>query len=200
MKKQINLYQPSCYPKREKATFKQFIFFTAACLIIAATAQLFMNRQLQQTQQQELQQKDVIDNKQKQLMALVSELQKNRAPESKIREQRTLQDEIAAKQRLLASLGEIEFEVVSFSQLMKGLSLASINSISIDHFSIIDGRLNIAGQAKKGDSVPLWLAKIQTTPELADIAFEQLTISESDNGFLFQLSNAPEVKNAKVPE
>ncbi|MFT6986746.1 MAG: hypothetical protein ACJAT7_002590 [Psychromonas sp.] len=200
MKKQINLYQPSCYPKREKFTGKQFLFLAGICFLLVLALHLTLNNKFSKTQAIAAQHKALLTIKQTELAALVTELQNNRAPDSKIREQLALQTEIDAKQRLLGSLSGIELgRVVEFSELMRGLSLASMSAISIDHFSIIDGRLNISGQAKESDSVPLWLTKIQTTNELAGIAFEKIKISDIAGGFSFQLSNNPKNKKAKAP-
>lgn len=201
MKKQINLYQPSCYPKREKATFKQFLILFALCFFSLAALYLIINKQLADTQERTRQHKALLIKKQSELSALITELQNNRAPESKLQQQRALQDEIAVKQRLLASLAGVELgETVSFSALMRGLSLAHTGTVSINNFSIIDGRLNISGQARESDSVPRWLTKIQTTQELSGIAFETLTISDSVNskGFSFQLSNDVKTESVKV--
>ena len=201
MKKQINLYQPSCYPKREKATFKQFLTLLGICLFSVLVLYLILNKQFVNTQEIAQQNKALLTKKQSELSVLVTELQNNRAPESKVRKQLALQAEVEVKQRLLANLAGVELGVtVSFSELMRGLSLANMRSISIDNFSIIDGRLNISGQAERSDSVPLWLTKIQTTKELSGIAFEKLKISDADNakGFFFQLSNNLKTETVKV--
>ena len=201
MKKQINLYQPSCYPQREKATFKQFLTLLGICFFSVLGLFLILNKQFANTQEITQQHKLLLTKKQRELSALVMKLQSNRAPESKLRQQLVLQDEIKVKQRLLASLAGIELDVtISFSGLMRGLSLANTSAVSLDNFSIIDGRLNISGRAKQSDSVPLWLTKIQTTKELSGIAFEKLKISDSDHskGFFFQLSNNLKTEPVKV--
>lgn len=191
MKKKINLYQPSCYPIREKVTFKQFLLLVGICFISVLVTALILNNQYATIAAQAQQHKQMVTIKQNELAGLVKELQNNRAPDAKIHQQRLMQDEVAAKQRLLASLAGIELEVVvSFSQLMRGLSLASQRTITIDKFSIKGGSLNIAGHAKASDSVPLWLSKVQKTNELAGIAFEKLNISDNADGFFFELSNS----------
>lgn len=195
MKNTINLYQPSCYPKREKVTFKQFFIFASVCLLWLILTPFFTNQGINNAKQKLQVQEARLTSKQDELNRLVVELQKNRAPESKIRAQFALQTEIEAKRQLLSSLGEIEIEVIRFSDLMKGLSIANTEEVSIDNFSMVDGRLNISGFAKQGDSVPLWLSKIQNTDELLNIAFEQLNISEDSQGFTFLLSNKTEKKS-----
>ena len=201
MKKQINLYQPSCYPKREKATFKQFLALLGICFFSVFALMLVLNKQFADTHEIAQQHKALISNKQVKLNELLSELQNNHAPESKVRQHLELQDEIRAKQRLLASLSGIELgETVSFSELMRGLSLTHISTLSINDFSIIDGRLNISGVAKQSDSVALWLTKAQTTKELSGIAFEKLKIADAENakGFFFELTNSVNNEAVKV--
>ncbi|WP_019614564.1 hypothetical protein [Psychromonas ossibalaenae] len=190
MKKQINLYQPSCYPIREKATFKQFLLLLGICLSSALILHLFLADQYAEKQSAAQAHKKVLDAKQSELSLLITEVQKKRTPAHKTRELLALQDETAAKQRLLGSLAGIDIGVVvSFSELMRGLSLADTNSVSINSFSVMNGRLNIAGVAKQSDSVPLWLSKIQETDELADITFSQLQILGEAGRFSFQLTN-----------
>lgn len=201
MKKQINLYQPSCYPKREKATFKQFLSLLGVCLLSIFVLLTILSQQFANTQDSVQQQKSIFVQKQSDLSVLSTELQNKRAPEIKVKEHLALQSEIAVKQQLLASLAGIDLgEELLFSQLMRGLSLAKTNAISIDDFSIVDRRLNISGQAKKSDSVPLWLSKIQMTKELSGIAFEKLKITDSQQrkGFFFQLSNDLKTGTVKV--
>lgn len=195
MKNKINLYQPSCYPKREKVTFKQFAVFASVCLLWLISTPFFANQGVDSAKQKMQSQESKLVAKQEQLNLLVIELKKNRAPDSKVREQLALQKDIQAKQQLMVTLSEIDIEIISFSELMKGLSMATTDAISINKFSIIDGRLNIAGYAKQGDSVPLWLSKVQTTDELMHIAFEQINISEDKQGFTFSLTNSHEKKN-----
>lgn len=198
MKKQINLYQPSCYPKREKATFRQLTLLTVFCVFTALLLQFILNKQRANIQEAAEQHRALLTVKQNELLTLQNKMQNNHAPDAKIREQLALQRDVQTKQRLLGNLAGIEVaNVVSFSELLRGLSLAHINSISINSFSIIDGRLNIAGQAEKSDSVPLWLTKIQKTDELAGVAFQTLKISENAGGFYFQLTNGAENKAAK---
>ena len=192
MKKQINLYQPCCYPKREKATFKQFLILLGICLFSMLVLCLILNKQFAGLQETTLQQQTLRIKKQNKLSLFVTKLQNHRTPESELQQQLAIQDKIKAKQRLLASLAGIELHVtVSFSELMRGLSLANTSAVSIHDFSIIDGRLNISGQAKQSDSVPLWLTKLRTIKELSGVTFEKLKISDSGDskGFFFQLSN-----------
>lgn len=193
MKKQINLYQPSCYPKREKATFRQLALLSAFCVFSALALLFILNKQQANTEEETKLQSRLLTVKQDELLKLQNKLQKNHAPDAKIHEQLVLQNEVQAKQRLLDNLAGIEVaNVVSFSELLRGLSLAHIKGISIESFSIIDGRLNIAGKAEKSDSVPLWLTKIQKTNELAGVAFQTLEISENAGVFYFQLTDGTE--------
>ncbi len=198
MKKQINLYQPSCYPIRAKATFKQFILLLAICVSFVFILNLVLANQYAEKQLAAQVHKKLLDERQDEFSLLITEMQNKRAPAHKTRELLALQDEINAKQRLLGSLAGIDIGVVvSFSELMRGLSLADTNNVSINHFSVINGRLNISGLAKQSDSVPLWLSKIQTTDELTDIAFSELQILGEAGHFSFQLSNVQNKGSSK---
>jgi Tfp pilus assembly protein PilN len=196
MKKQVNLYQPSCYPKREKATFPQFLMLLLVCISASVVAYYFSNAQTQSLQKQLADHKITISEKQSELSSLVVELQQKRAPEEKLRLYSKLQNEIKAKQRLIATIAGIDVQdLVSFSALMRGLSYANMENLTINNFSMLEGVLSVSGDAKHSDSVPLWLSNLQVTEELSSIAFKALTIEETDGFFHFKLSNS-KVKGA----
>jgi hypothetical protein len=191
MKKQVNLYQPSCYPKREKATFVQFLVLFLFCISASLLSYLTMNQQTLSANDQLLEHKSSIADYQLQLSSLVNELQNKRAPDDKLRLHSMLQNEVKAKQRLITTLAGIDVEeLVSFSELMRGLAYANMPDLTIHHFSMTSGTLNIIGDAKQGDSVPLWLSNMQLIDELSDIAFKALSIKEKKGIFTFQLTNS----------
>jgi hypothetical protein len=196
MKTQINLYQPSCYPKREKATFKQFIIVCVLCAISVTTLVLVLQSQLASLQSRSESHRVMMTEKQSELSQLVVQLQNNRAPEAKVKQQQDLEEEISARQSLLASLSGVELSMtISFSDLMRGLSNADMATMSIEQFSIIDGRLNIIGKAKYSDSVALWLTKAQSTVELSDISFEKMAMEYIDEQALFSFKLINRVEN-----
>ncbi len=191
MKNQVNLYQPSCYPKREKATFTQFLLLFVVCLITSILSYFVVNNQTKSVNERLLNHKTLIANQQLLLSDLVVELQKKRAPDEKLRLFSQLQNEVTAKQRLLVTLAGIDIkESVSFSQLMRGLSYADMPDLTINRFSMVAGTLNISGDAKQSDSLPLWLSNIQLTKELSNVAFGALSIEEQKGFFTFQLTNS----------
>ncbi|MCP4324814.1 MAG: hypothetical protein GY787_23790 [Alteromonadales bacterium] len=191
IKKQVNLYQPSCYPKREKATLGQLLLFFIVCLLTSMLSYFMVNIQTESVNQRLLNHKALIANQQLVLSDLVVELQKKRAPDEKLRLFSQLQNEITAKQRLLVTLAGIDVkESVSFSELMRGLSYADMPDLTINRFSMVAGILNISGDAKQSDSLPLWLSNIQLTKELSSVAFGSLLIEEQKGSFTFQLTNS----------
>lgn len=193
MRKQINLYQVSCYPKREQATFKQFLSVVAICLFSVFLLNFILAQQAEKIENLILQHKEVLKEKNFQLSVLLTKQENNRAPESKRRELVALQEEIKGKKMLLDSLANIELAVTtSFSKLMLGLSLADMDDISINAFSIINGVLNISGQAKESDSLPLWLTNMQKTEHLSGIAFKTLELTDEKEGYSFKLVNKKE--------
>lgn len=197
MKKSVNLYQPSCHPKREKATFTQFLALIFICTFVSLFVYFFNNSQIEALNQQLSEQKRSILEQQSTLSTLVVALQKKRAPDERLRRQSALQNEIKAKQRLLASLSGIDLkESVSFSELMRGLSYADMPNLTINHFSMVGKTLSITGDAKYSDSVPLWLSNIQLTDELSNVGFKALSIKENKGFFSFQLTNS-ELKGKK---
>lgn len=191
MKKQINLYQPSCHPKREKATLAQFLALIVICILGALLSYFVVDNQTKSLNEQLLSHQVVLNNQQLILSDLVVELQKKRAPDEKVRLHSALQNEVQAKQRLISTLVSIDIkESVSFSALMRGLSYADMPAVSIEHFSMVSGILNIKGEAKHSDSVPLWLSNMQITEELSSVAFKAVSIQEQKGTFSFQLTNS----------
>jgi len=191
MKKLVNLYQPSCYPERQKANLTQFLVVSLLCLSFTLISYLVTQQQTQSMNEQLAAQKVRATNQQLRISELASKLQKKQQPDAKIREHAALQKEVVAKQRLLASLDGIDIQdLVSFSTLMRGLSNANMADIAVNHFSMVEGVLNISGDAKHSDSVPLWLANMQDTKELSGIAFKALSIVETEEFFTFELTNS----------
>jgi len=191
MKIQVNLYQPSCHPKREKATFAQFLALCAICLFVAVSSYLLVAQQTKSDNEKLISHQASITEQQLMLSNLVAELQKNRAPDGKLRLHSRLEKEVKAKQRMLSTLTNIDIkELVSFSALMRGLSHADMADLSINHFSMVAGVLNVEGAAKQSDSVPLWLSNIQATKELSTVAFKAISITEQQGVFSFQLTNS----------
>lgn len=191
MKIQVNLYQPSCYPKREKGTLAQFLGLCIVCISLTLLAYFVSSFQTQALQEKLSSHRVSLSDKQSVLSDLVAQLQKKRAPEEKLRLYSRLQKEIAAKQNLLNSISGIDVQdLVSFSQLMRGLSYANMDDLTINHFSMVGGVLNIRGDAKHSDSVPLWLSNLQVTKELSGVAFKSLSIEEKKGFFSFQLTNS----------
>lgn len=191
MKKQVNLYQPSCYPERQKWSFLHFLAVFGAAISLSSIAYFVTSYQTDSLHEQLVMQKAALSKKQSQLTELVSELQKRKTPDAKIRQYKTLQNEVAAKRRLLGSIAGIDMqELVSFSAVMRGLSHANMANLSINHFSMTNGILNVNGNAKYSDSLPLWLSNVQVTKELSSVAFKALSIKETEGSFTFQLSNS----------
>jgi len=191
MKKQVNLYQPSCYPKREKGTFPHFLAVFIVCFSLSILTYFFSTYETLSMQEKLAKHKVNNDQKQLVLTELVAELQKKRAPDEKLRLFSRLQNEVTAKQRILASIAGIDVEdLVSFSALMRGLSYANMDDLSLNHFAMKEGILNITGDAKHSDSVPLWLANLQVTNELSVVAFKAISIEEVNGFFSFKLTNS----------
>lgn len=191
MKKQVNLYQQSCYPKRQKASFTEFLMVVFVCISVSLLSFIVTHSQNKSLNEQLATHQSKVENQRLMLSELTVELQKRAVPDEKIRLHSVLQKEVNAKQRLLASIAGIDMQdLVSFSALMRGLSYANMPDLSINHFSMVKGILNIVGDAKHSDSVPLWLANMQLTKELSGVAFDTLSIEETKGFFTFQLTNS----------
>jgi len=200
MKKQINFYQPSCYPKRRKATFKQFVGVVSLCLCAAIILTAVLKIQLANTKANTLAHKQLLVTKQAELNHVIAVLKDNSERALKVNEKLALNAEISAKQKLLSTLSKLDSgEGMNFPILMKGLSLANMNTINIHAFSIIDGHLDISGTAKYSDSVALWLNQFQEIKELSNVSFNKLILSARRNhhDFSFKLTEHPKAQTNK---
>lgn len=190
MKQTINLYPASCQPQKIKFNFMQLMLLVIVCLLSIAVVESLIIHQENKLAEQQQQLAEQSNQLQQQLADMVVQLQANRPPQSKVLEQQKLNDEVASKQRLLGNLQQIDLGlVVSFSQLMRGLSKADIEQVSINQFVINNGKLAIRGNALHSDSVPKWLTQVQATKELQAVAFTGVQIVEDKQRFKFQLSN-----------
>lgn len=190
MKQSINLYPASCQPQKIKFNFMQLMLLIIACLLSIAIVESIIIHQENKVVQQQQQVAQQSSQLQQQLAGLVVQLQANRPPQSKVLALQKLRDEVASKQRLLGNLQQIDLGfLVSFSQLMRGLSKADIDQVSINQFVINNGKLAIRGDALQSDSVPRWLTQVQATSELKAVAFTGVEIVKNKNRFKFQLSN-----------
>ena len=190
MKNNVNLYHVSCRPEKLTFSFVQLMMLFVACLLLIAAVEVVVVQRDNSMVAKKEEARKTIATMQSELSALVVQLQANRAPSAKVLEKQQLTAEIATKRRLLNNLNNVDLGlVVSFSELMFGLSQADIDQVSISKFSINNGKLTIDGKAMYSDSVPLWLTHVQATTELKDVSFTGVNITEQDNLFLFQLSH-----------
>ena len=89
MKKQINFYQPSCYPKKGKANFKQFILLVSLCLFSAIILTVTLKIQLENTKANTLAHEQLLVAKQNELNQVITVLKNNTARELKLSEKLT---------------------------------------------------------------------------------------------------------------
>ena len=198
MKTNINLYHASCQPKKLKCSFVQLGVLCFFCLLSLACLKGLLVYQANVMQEKQQAASNTLDSLHKELALLVVQLQANAPPLDKVIDKNQLNAEVAAKQTLLSNLNQIDLGlVVSFSELMRGLSKVDLDQVSIEQFSIVDGKLNIQGKAKYSDSVPLWLTRTQKLQELQKLAFEGVEITQQDGVFLFQLNNVALGKKSK---
>ena len=115
---------------------------------------------------------------------------KRNATEQKTKVKKALLQNIADKQYLLVSVNELDLkEGLNFPDLMLGLSETNTDKLTLTRFSILNNKLNLQGQAKQGELIPQWLARMQTSPELKAVTFDNIQIIKQNGTFLFQVNN-----------
>ncbi|TEW56742.1 hypothetical protein E2R68_01490 [Psychromonas sp. RZ22] len=190
MKTTLNLYHESCRERKLNFNFAQFIVLLIVCILLVGLIKGVLVNEAHEMAEKKTAADAKLLAKKHELSQLLVQLQANRVPEEKLRKKEHLSKQVADKQRLVTNLNQIDLGlVVSFSELMLGLSKADTEQISLSEFSIVNGKLNIKGQASYSDSVPRWLTRVQATTELHMVSFTTVDITQQKNIFLFELSN-----------
>lgn len=194
---QVNLYLPEFRPSIEplRAIHMAWALFAVSIVLFATTALTYYQYsqlahefakvdQIQKTLQSQLQKTAVTKPglSGPELDAKIQKLQKEL-------ERRQELASIVASQNLGNDKG--------FSGQMMALANASLDSISLETFSLQSGGnyAELSGKTRSADQIPLYLQKLRADPSFARVAFGVMNIEagENNNGVLqFSLAKAVE--------
>ena len=190
MKTNINLYHASCQTQKMHFNFSQLIMLLVACVIFSALAAFATIELSKSNESKRINAQSELLTLQNEFTSLLETEAKRNATEQKTKVKKALLQNIADKQYLLVSVNELDLkEGLNFPDLMLGLSETNTDKLTLTRFSILNNKLNLQGQAKQGELIPQWLARMQTFPELKAVTFDNIQIIKQNGTFLFQVNN-----------
>lgn len=190
MKTSINLYHASCQPQKLYFSLSQLVILLVACVVFSGLAAFTTIEVSKNSEAKKISAQSELLRLQSEFTTLLDEETKRNAAEQNTKVKKELLQSIADKQHLLTSLEALDLaEGLSFPDVMLGLSATNSDKLTLTRFSILNNKLNIQGQAKQGELIPQWLARMQTSPELKAVAFDHIQIIKQNGTFLFQVNN-----------
>jgi len=190
MKTNINLYHASCQPQKTHFSFSQLIILLVACIAFSVLAAFTTIELAKQGEIDKVSAESELLRLQNAFAILLDEETKNNAVEETTKAKKLLLQHIADKQRLLTSLKELDLEEgVGFPELISGLSETNTDQLTLTRISILNNKLSIQGQAKQGELIPQWLTRMQASPALKTVSFDNIQIIKQNGTFLFQVNN-----------
>lgn len=190
MKTSINLYHASCQPQKLYFSLSQLVILLMACVVFSGLAAFTTIEVSKNSEAKKISAQSELLRLQSEFTTLLDEETKRNAAEQNTKVKKELLQSIADKQHLLTSLEALDLaEGLSFPDVMLGLSATNSDKLTLTRFSILNNKLNIQGQAKQGELIPQWLARMQTSPELKAVAFDHIQIIKQNGTFLFQVNN-----------
>ncbi|TEW51671.1 PilN domain-containing protein [Psychromonas algicola] len=190
MKTSINLYHASCQPQKLYFSLSQLVILLMACVVFSGLAAFTTIEVSKNSEAKKISAQSELLRLQSEFTTLLDEETKRNAAEQNTKVKKELLQSLADKQHLLTSLEALDLaEGLSFPDVMLGLSATNSDKLMLTGFSILNNKLNIQGQAKQGELIPQWLARMQTSPELKAVAFDHIQIIKQNGTFLFQVNN-----------
>jgi hypothetical protein len=88
-----------------------------------------------------------------------------------------------------------------FSAQLNALAKASLNTISLETFSLQKGGTyaELSGKTRSADQIPLYVQKLRSDPSFANVGFGVLNVQRDENSGLLQFSLAKAVEDKEKP-
>ncbi len=187
----INFYQDHLRPKKELLTLNTVttIWGGVAALMLLLFA-FFQYQSAQLDMQLKLANKTSIELA-KQVAELKQKQAKHLPSAEKIAAVERLRKEIAAKQGVLAAIGQYDASLqVGYSGVMDSLAKLSRSDISLSSIDITDRNLDVKGFARDANVVPNWISEFKQEVSLTGRSFEQLSIGRDEQDIVtFELKS-----------
>ncbi|MFT3928980.1 MAG: hypothetical protein QM709_01680 [Spongiibacteraceae bacterium] len=182
---QINLYTEEFHPRREWLSLQRGVqlcggTLAAGLLITAALAwhNRALNHDASELQAQLQTEQNALNTAQTELAARVP------SPELTQQLQRR-QAEEAAKTELLAALKTgILSGSAGYAPILTSLGQNTIDGLWLNQIEIVSGDVNLAGNARKPDLIPIYIDKIVSATDFGPRGYESLAVKANENGLL----------------
>lgn len=197
---QINLYLPEFQPNREPLRAIHMLWAGLALIILLILFSIYSNHQSKLLEQQLSSEKAAQQNMLTQLQAISAKkpTQTSAQLDAEIAQlQKNLQRHI----QILSMISHQDLgNDKGFSAQVSALGQASLNTISIDSFSLQRGGkyAEFKGLTRSADQIPLYLQRLRKDPAFAEVGFGVLAIErDTQSGLLkFDLAKAKDEKDA----
>ena len=197
---QINLYLPEFQPNREPLRAIHMLWAGLVLIILLILFSIYSNHQYKLLEQQLAGEKAAQQNMLTQLQAISAKkpAQTSAQLDAKIAQlQKNLQRHI----QILSMISHQDLgNDKGFSAQVSALGQASLNTMSIDSFSLQRGGkyAELKGLTRSADQIPLYLQRLRKDPAFAEVGFGVLAIErETQSGLLkFDLAKAKDEKDA----
>lgn len=192
---QINLYLPEFQPNREPLRSIHMLWGMLAFMVLLLLVSYFSaqgNNQLATQVEQSRVQLEQLKNK-------VAQLEQQR-PKSNLAEldiqSIKLAQELSRREQIFQVIANKNLgNNTGFSGYLQALGQQSLNTVSIDAFSLLAGGsyLEFAGKARAVDQIPLYIQRLRSEPVFAQSAFGVLNAEpQQNNAGVFEFSLAKE--------
>jgi hypothetical protein len=192
---QINLYLPEFRPNREMLRAIHMAWGALGFVIFLMGVSIYTNYQNNDLLQQLAQVKQSQETLQKQLQTITLQKPAQAAVELDAQIQQ-LQKDLQRRQQILAMISHQDLgNDKGFSAQLNALAKASLNTISLETFSLHKGGsyAELSGKTRSADQIPLYVQKLREDPSFANVGFGVLNVQRDENSGLLQFSLAKAV-------
>jgi hypothetical protein len=190
---QINLYLPEFRPNREPLRAIHMLWGALALLILLIGFSVYSSHQQGLLQQQLVAEQKAQETLQAQLKVLTAQkpAQASADVDSEITR---LQKNVQRHQQILAMISSQDLgNDKGFSVQLNTLAQASLNTISVQSFSLQSGGqyAELTGLTRSADQIPLYLQRLRKDPSFASVGFGVLNVErDAEQGGLLKFSLA----------
>ncbi len=191
----VNLYLPEFRPSRDPLRAVHMLWGLLGTFLLLLLVSFYAQTQHQHLSQQLIQAQQANDALTAQLKILTPQKPSQTTAEADVKIQQ-LQSALQRRQRILAMISSQNLgNSDGFSAQLRTLAQASLNTISLDAFSLQNGGTyaELSGKARSAEQIPLYLQKLREDPSFAHVRFGVLNMErdkESSGLMHFSLAKA----------
>jgi hypothetical protein len=200
---QINLYLPEFRPNREPLRAIHMLWGALVLLVLLVCFSVYSNHQHGLLQTQLVAEQKAQETLQTQLKVLAAQKPAQASADLDVKITQ-LQKNVQRHQQILAMISSQDLgNDKGFSAQLNALAQASLNTISVQSFSLQRGGkyAELTGLTRSADQIPLYLQRLRKDPSFTDVGFGVLNIArDTEQGGLlkFSLAKAKDDKDTPV--